>query len=243
LYLDRLEFKNDPFPLPRLDPRCRTAAGIVFIMSSINISRWYVLAGIIAVLLAVLAREARTVLWRLIPVNVFCLLLWLTIPLNSWVNSGTVDLVSPVMAALRYTLRINAAALVYMLFIVPLGIGGLANVLMKWGVPKKLAALLILTYRYIFLLYGRLSVSLLSMGLRRPKQNTLSLWRSYTAVFASSLGAALFRSQKIETAMRERGFDGVFPVSAVFAWKVRDTVWLVLFLSLALLLTRGPWIF
>jgi cobalt/nickel transport system permease protein len=241
MYLDRLELKHDclaGFPFNGIDPRCRVAAGAACILSVVSLSRWYVLAAVIVALLApaVLAGETRTVLRRLIPVNLFCLVLWLTIPLNTWVAAAAAAAPAaeaPAAAALRYTLRINAAALVYMLFIVPLGIGGLANVLMKCGVPGKLVALLILTYRYIFLLYGRLSTALSSMAQRRPQQNTLTVWRSYTAVFASSLAAALFRSARIEAAMRERGFDGVFPVTAGFAWKARDTVWLLVFLGLA----------
>jgi cobalt/nickel transport system permease protein len=174
-------------------------------------------------MLVFLIKEPRVVLLRLIPVNMFNLFLTLSIFLA--------DYGSPVTIALRYVLRINAAVLTYMLFIVPLGIGGLANVLLKTRVPKKLAALLILTYRYIFVIYERLSVSLLSMKLREPKKNTFSRWRSYAAVFAAFLASALFRSRKIETAMRERGFNCAFPVTAVFTWKIQDTVWLVVLLS------------
>jgi cobalt/nickel transport system permease protein len=240
MYLDRLELKND-FPLSGLDPRCRVAAGVVCILSVLTVSRWYILVGLSLLLLvpAVLAGEGRTVLRRLVPVNVFCLFLWLTIPLNTWLasfvtpdpGSLVVDhaaaYIRAAAEALRYTLRINAAALLYMRFIVPLGAGGLANVLMTWGAPRKLAALLILTYRYIFLLYGRLSTALLSMAQRRPQQKEAALWRSYTAAFASSLAAALFRAGRIETAMKERGFDGAFPVTAAYTWKARDTRWLI----------------
>jgi energy-coupling factor transporter transmembrane protein EcfT len=223
MYLDRLEFKKDPFPIPNIESRCRAAAGIAFIIASINLSKWYLLAGIILVMLVFLIKEPRVTLLRLVPVNIFNLFLALSTMLD---NSY------PLILALRYILRINAAALTYMLFIVPLGIGGLANVLLKTGIPKKLAALFILSYRYIFVLYRGLSVSLLSMKLREPKKNTLSRWRSYGAVFAAFLASALFRSRKIETAMRERGFNGTFPVTAVFAWKLKDTLWLAFFLSL-----------
>jgi energy-coupling factor transporter transmembrane protein EcfT len=227
MYLDRLEFKKDPFPSLQnkaegLDLRCRTIAGLAFIIMAINLSTWYFLAGIIVLMLICLIKEPRVVLLRLVPVNIFNLFLVLSIFL------GAYD--SPLMIALRYVLRINAAALIYMLFIVPLGISGLANVLLKTGVPKKLAALLILTYRYIFLIYERLSVSLLSMKLREPKKNNLSRWRSHAMVFAAFLASAFFRLHKIEIAMEERGFNGAFPVSAVFAWKTRDTVWLAIFL-------------
>jgi energy-coupling factor transporter transmembrane protein EcfT len=244
MYFDRLEFKRDPFSLLNLDPRCRVAVGIGFIITAINLSKWYLLAGIIAVMLMFLIKEPRVVLLRLIPVNVFNLFLVLSIFLNVWINSfsdlnwrdflensGVIEYGPPAMLALRYILRINAAVLVYMLFIVPLGISGLANVLLKIHVPKKLAALLILTYRYIFVIYERLSVSLLSMKLREPKTSTLSRWRSHAAVFAAFLASALFCSRKIEIAMRERSFNGAFPVTALFAWKIQDTVWLAVLLS------------
>jgi cobalt/nickel transport system permease protein len=245
------------------------AVGIGFIITAINLSKWYLLAGMIAVMLVFLTKEprirvvrklqfseqqplkkscfaagrretARTVreqtgfsnksivLRRIIPVNIFNLFLALSLFLG--------DYGPPAMLALRYFLRINAAVLVYMLFIVPLGISGIANVLLKTGVPKKLTALLILTYRSIFVIHERLSVSLLSMSLREPKKSTLSRWRSYAAVFAAFLASALFRSLKIEIAMRERGFKGAFPVTAVFVWKTQDTVWLAVLLSFGAML-------
>ncbi|MDR1430280.1 MAG: hypothetical protein LBI85_08315 [Spirochaetaceae bacterium] len=45
-----------------------------------------------------------------------------------------------------------------------------------------MAALLVLCYRYIFVMYERVFVSIQAMRLRRPRQGTLTAWRSYTAV-------------------------------------------------------------
>jgi cobalt/nickel transport system permease protein len=228
MYLDRLEFKQDS--LRSIDPRCRVAAGVCFITGGIAISNCYILFVLLPLLAAPHYREIKTLLWRLIPVNIFNLMLVLTLPLGAWLgaffgvpaNYGDVFMVS-----LRYTLRINAAALAFMFFIIPLGISGLASALSKLAVPSKLIALLILSYRYIFVLYERLAVSLLSMRLRSPRVNTIGQWRSYTAVFSASIAAAIMRSQKIERAMKERGFTGAFPVTRIFCWKSRDTIMLI----------------
>jgi cobalt/nickel transport system permease protein len=250
MYLDRLEFKRDPLRAIGVDPRCRVLVGVCLITGAISVGNWYLLFALIPLLMAGHYREIKTALRRLIPVNIFNLMLALTLPFGVWINtlSGLpADYGAAGMTALRYVLRINVAALLYMLFIIPLGIGGLAATLSKLAVPSKLVSLLILSYRYIFVLHERLTVSLLSMRLRSPRVNTIGQWRSSAAVFSASIAAAILRSQKIEIAMKERGFNGVFPLTRPFHWKSRDTVMLiagVVFSLLLYLLGRGPaWIF
>jgi energy-coupling factor transporter transmembrane protein EcfT len=138
--------------------------------------------------------------------------------------------------ALVYTLRINAAALIYMVTIIPLGPGGLANALIKLRCPDKLTALFLLTYRYIFVMYERVFVAVRSMLIRRPRQNTLGRWSSYTAVFGTALLSAVLRAQKTGKAMESRGFDGVIPVTRIFAWKGGDTLFLSSGLALSFIL-------
>ena len=89
--------------------------------------------------------------------------------------------------------------------------------------PEKLVALFVLTYRYIFLLYQGLAAALTAMRLRLPENNTLSQWRSLAAVFATTLTRAAFRSEKIRIAMLNRGFEGRFPVTLSFTWRLRDS--------------------
>ena len=225
MYLDRLEFKNDVFIA--LDPRCRLGAGICLILSSITISHPLILGGLILGLGLCLIRDISIVLLRLIPVNLFVLFLWLTLPL------GGLDIRDALKEALAYTLRINAAALIYMAAIIPLGAGGLANALVKLRCPAKLTALFLLTYRYIFVMYERVFISLRSMLIRQPRQNTRERWASYSAVFGTALVSAVLRAQKTGKAMEARGFNCVIPVTRNFSWKPRDTCFLVagLFLS------------
>jgi cobalt/nickel transport system permease protein len=224
MYPDKQEFKKDP--LASFDPRCRLAAGVVFIFSVLRITNFFLLAGLVCAAALVLIRDIKTVLPRLAAVNMFCVMLFITMPLGGY------DLAAPLL----YTLRVNAAALFYMLFVVSLGIGLLAPALTKLRVNAKLVSLLILTYRYLFVMYDRIFHALLSMRLRRPRQTTRAAWRAYTALFASAFAAAFFRSRKINRAARARGFDGVFPVTVTFRWKNRDTLALFIAFAVSILL-------
>jgi cobalt/nickel transport system permease protein len=252
MYLDRLEFKNDIFKV--IDPRCRIAAGVCLIIPTVSVSSPLILTGLALGMVLTLRRDIPQVLTRLIPVNMFVLFLWLTLPLNAlgsdlFAASGIATtnglfpggttgggvLEAALKEALVYTLRINTSALVYMALIVPLGIGGLTNALMKFRFPVKLAVLFLLSYRYIFVMYQRVFVSVLSLRLRQPRQSTLGRWRSYAAVFGTALIGAIFRSQKIDRALQSRGFGGTLPLTRTFALKPGD----LLFFSGALILSIG----
>jgi cobalt/nickel transport system permease protein len=198
----------------------------MLILGAVNILHLFLLLGLIIAGFILLFWDIKVVLLRLIPVNIFCGMLCITIPLGG----GSFN------TFIWYALRINAAAVLYMLFIIPLGIGGLAAALAKLKTPAKLISLLILTYRYLFVMYERVFLSILSIRLRRPRQSTAMSWRSYTAVFASALISALFRAQKVYLAMQSRGFNGVFPITRVFKWKIQDTITFFTALLMAILL-------
>jgi energy-coupling factor transporter transmembrane protein EcfT len=250
MYLDRLEFKRDTFR--PVDPRCRIAAGVCLISSAAGLSSPLILAGLILGTALTLLRDAPRVLARLIPVNIFVLFLLLTVPLNAALGTdpfavpgtaagsglfpgGAGGWTAALRQALVYGLRINAAALVYMALIIPLGIGGLTNALVTLRFPVKLAALFLLSYRYIFVMYQRVFVSVLSLRLRQPRQAAPDRWKSYAAVFGTALVSALLRSQKIGRALQSRGFGGDLPLTRTFALKAGD----LLFLGGIVLLSAG----
>jgi cobalt/nickel transport system permease protein len=232
MYLDRLELKTDPLPrCMRVDLRCRVIGALILIAITVSISNCYVLAALIVLLIMLLIRAIRIVALRLIPVNIFTLMLWASLPLGARFSAFTpID-------ALVFTLRINAATLLYMLFIIPLGISGLCNALTKLAAPKKLVALLMLTHRYIFVMFERVAVSALSLRMRRPATlPAMARWRTYGALFATALLSAEFRSRKVWLAMQSRGFDGAFPVTKTFRLKLYDAFILAAFIAFALLL-------
>jgi cobalt/nickel transport system permease protein len=211
MYLDRLEYKKDL--LKSFDGCCRLLSAVSVIISVVNITNTVLLCGVILAGLCILLRELRVTIQRLIPVNMTAFALW--IPVIAGFNPHT---------ALLYTLRINCAALVYMCFAAPMSISVFALSMSALKVPKKLVALFVLTYRYIFLLYESLATALISMRLRLPKHNTAYQWRSMAAVFAATLTRAVFRSEKVWIAMSSRGFDGSFPIVISPKWRIRDGV-------------------
>jgi cobalt/nickel transport system permease protein len=224
MFINRLEIDKNRFPLfllNHLDPRLRLTAGIVFIALAIQIRDYKILAALIAAALAVLITNGRVLLMRLIPINAFVLMLFVSLPfgeyLTSVLNNTEPHFVSSLRSAVVYAARINMAALWYMIFIIPLGISALSGALMKMGVPPKLITLLILTYRFIFILWERICTALLSLRLRKPKtMPKLTEFRAYAAMFAAAIISAELRSRKVMMAMRAKGFDGVFPITVDF---------------------------
>jgi cobalt/nickel transport system permease protein len=217
MYLDRLEYKKDL--LRGFDGRCRIISGVFLIAALVHSTEPALLAAAMALCLAVLCRELRVTFLRLLPVNIMAIALWapVIVTSNGW-------------SAFVYTLRINSAALLYMCFIIPMGISVTASSLSKLKVPTKLVSLFILTYRYIFLLHDRFWTAQKSMRLRgavyrRGAVHTdVAVWRSLAAVFASSVVGAIGRGHRVWTAMLARGFAGSFPVVVAFRWRLRDTV-------------------
>jgi cobalt/nickel transport system permease protein len=222
MYLDRLEFKRDTLRI--FDGRCRLLSFVLLTAAVIG-GAGYVLNGVLAlVCLAALAREIRVTASRLIPVNLMTLALWLPVAFGFDPRK-----------ALLYTLRINCAALLSMWFVFPMGISALAASMAGLGAPPKLISLFMLSYRYIFFLYDRLFTALAAMRLRCTPHNDLYRWRSIAAVFAAALTRALFRGRMVWAAMRCRGFDGAFPVTAALDWKLRDSLLLAVCAAAAVL--------
>jgi energy-coupling factor transporter transmembrane protein EcfT len=214
MHLDRLEYKKDF--LKGFDGRCRIMSALFLIAALTNVKSFFVLVCVIILCFFVLFRDIYVTFLRLLPVNVFVMALWLPVLISGEMQS-----------ALLYTLRINCAALLYMCFVIPMSISNIACSLSKLKVQDKLIALLILTYRYIFLLNEKFFTALKSMRLRNQLKNDVSVWRSLSAVFTSSIINAIMRGKKVWIAMQSRGFDGAFPITIIFKWRFRDTVLLL----------------
>ncbi|MDR1363610.1 MAG: energy-coupling factor transporter transmembrane protein EcfT [Spirochaetaceae bacterium] len=215
MYLDKLEYKKDF--LRSIDGRCRFISAALLLTAAVYTTSLTALSTMAVCCLLLLSRELRVTALRLLAVNTLMLAVWIS----------TLFGLSP-RSAVFYTLRLNAAALVYMSLIIPMSISELASSMAKLKIPEKLISLFILTYRYIFLMSGRLSTALVSMRLRSPENGTFYMWRSFAAVFASTMTAAVFRSRRVSLAMISRGFNGAFPITRVFKWRTRDTVFLTL---------------
>jgi cobalt/nickel transport system permease protein len=211
MYLDQLEFKKDP--LGSFDGRCRLLSAALVMLAAAGITDPALLCAVVLALLAALFRELSVAFRRLIPVNLMAGALWLPVIAGFSPHS-----------ALLYTLRVNCVALAYMCFVAPMGISLIASSMSALKTPEKLVSLFVLTHRYLFLLSGGLATALVSMRSRLPENTLLRQWRSLAAVFAATLARAAFRSEQIGVAMASRGFDGSFPSTVSFRWRIRDSV-------------------
>jgi cobalt/nickel transport system permease protein len=212
---DRLGVRRDPFAA--FDSRGRLVSAFLLTAAAVGLRSVPVLAASCALLFLVNAREARVSLLRLLPVNALLPAVWLPVLLG---------LARP-QDALVYSLRVNAAALVFMRLAAPMTASALTAALSALHVPAKLVSLLVLTRRYIFVLASRLAVSRKAMRQRSAQTGSLYQWRAIAALIASALVRAVIFSRKVWTAMLARGFDGRFPDTVRFRWRTRDSALLL----------------
>jgi energy-coupling factor transporter transmembrane protein EcfT len=216
--LNRLEIKNDI--LQSFDPRARLAAGVMLIIITVNVSGICALSVISAACLVLLRRDFPCVLKRLVPLETFCLL---------FLVQAAFGILRPYTAVI-FVLRVTGAALIYMLTVIPLGAGKLAQTLAALKVNAKLVSIFYLSYRYIYMMHDRVLFSITAMRLRSaPSQKgIISVWKSYASVFSTALIGALVKTDEITRALKKREFDGVIPQTAVWAWSVKDTLLVVM---------------
>jgi energy-coupling factor transporter transmembrane protein EcfT len=217
MYLNRLEIQHDT--LKAFDPRARLAAGIALLLVAVNAAEIALLSGMIAVCLFFLRRDLPCAVKRLAPLEMFCLL---------FLAQAACGLLK-VQTALIIALRVNSAALIYMLTVIPLGTGTAARTLAALHVNQKLVSILYLSCRYIYLMHDKVFFSVKAMRLRlNPGQKgSGAMWKSYAAVFAASLAGAFVQADAIGMALRKRGFDGVIPETVPPQWGTRDTVLII----------------
>ena len=196
-----------------VDPRAFLLTGVVFLLTVVLLDAPFLLAFIIVCSFLILIRQAGTVIKRLIAVNFFVLFIWFTVPFTA-----------DAQTALLYTLKINASALIFMIFIAHLTVGDLANVLTALKCPGKLASVIVLAAKYIAVLSERLNTSLLAMQLRKPAQTGIfRQWRNYAALFATVVIKAALREDRVVKSMISRGFDGTLPRTRCFHWRLFDS--------------------
>ena len=203
----------------RLDPRLRIVVATAF---SIVVAVAHQIPVLVCALgislgLAVLARlDPIAVGKRLAAVSGFLLLLWAVLPLTY--EGTTVFSIGPLAAsregvrlALEISVKSVAIVLAFLVLIATMTFSTLGNALKKLGMPDKLAFLLLMAYRYIFVIgqeYHRLHRAALIRGFR-PRTN-LHTYRTYAYLVGMLFVRAADRAERVHRAMRCRGFAGTF---------------------------------
>lgn len=203
----------------RLDPRIRLVSVfgysiVVALLSSFQALIVAVFASLFLVLLPQL--DAREIVKRMLIVNSFNLLLWLVLPLTFQgypvLTTGPLTLyLSGILLAGQITLKSNAILMALIALLATMSFSTLGNALHWLRVPHKIVNLLLVTYRYIFLLEQEYERLIRAARIRafRPSSN-LHSYRTYAYIVGMLFIRSFMRAERVYNAMLCRGFKHRF---------------------------------
>ena len=203
----------------RIDPRIRIAA-VIFYSVIVAISRHFpslVTAVGVSLVLIILAKlPLRGVIKRIIIVNMFILLLWLVLPLTFQgpvaFTVGPLNVYQPgIVMSAQITLKSNAILLMLLTLITTMAFSTFGSALNRLRVPDKLVHLLLMTYRYVFVMeqeYQRLIRAAQIRGFR-PGTN-LHTYKTYAYIVGMLFVRSALRADRVYNAMLCRGFKRKF---------------------------------
>jgi cobalt/nickel transport system permease protein len=203
----------------RLDPRIRVGLTVLYAFVVALAYQFPVLTAALVLsstLIAISRVSIKEVLRRMVIANTLLLLLWLVLPFtfNGKVLTriGSFAIYYPgVVIAAQITLKSNAILLAFIALIATMPLATLGHALHRLGVPEKIVHLLLLTYRYLFVIeqeYLRLIRAVKIRGFR-PGTNT-NTYRTYSYIIGMLFIRAAARAERVHQAMLCRGFNGKF---------------------------------
>lgn len=221
--------------------RLLAAAGALLVLTPIR-NIMPAAAGVLVVLLLYVVARQRMPWKRLLHLEGFLILLLIMLPFTL---PGTALLrVGPLVASVEGALRalviackVTASVLLLSLLLGQADPLRLGAALRGLHVPESLVRLFVATVRYLALLqaeFGRLRESMRARAfVARSNRHT---WRSYGYLLGMLLVRAMDRAERVEEAMRLRGYSGRFPVTRLPAPAPADWLAAAALLAGALLL-------
>ncbi len=205
--------------MARLDPRTRVILALLFALATVAIDEITALAAAlgVALTLAVLARlPLGATMRRMLGLEGFMLavlvLLPVTVPGRPVAELfGLVVSAEGLARAVAIALKANAVAVALLALVGSMEIVALGRALARLGAPERLVHLLLFTVRYIEVLereYRRLRLAMRARAFRPT--TSLHCWRSLGYLFGMLMVRSLERAERIDAAMRCRGFTGRF---------------------------------
>lgn len=203
----------------QLDPRIRLMTACVYSIVVALSRNFQVLtaAVLISFVLVILAQlSVREIIKRIIVVNSFNVLLWLVLPLTFHgpiaLTLGPLTIYNAGIAmAAQITLKSNAILLALMALVTTMNFSILGYALNWLHVPDKIVHLLLMTYRYVFVIdqeYQRLIRAARIRGFQ-PRTN-LHTYKTYAYLVGMLLVRSVVRADRVYKAMLCRGFKRKF---------------------------------
>lgn len=239
-------------PAARLDPRTLILAATALVVTVTTLDSLVVLGlcvlGAFA-LTAVQGLRLTALAHRLVHVEAFAIILLVLLPLT--VPGTPILQAGPLTASaegltLAATLALRIVTCVILLFALlhRLEPVHLATALKRLHVPPKLVQMVLLVIRYAAVFRGethRLSNAMRARGLGRGI--SLQSLRSYGNLAGMVLVRALERAERVDAAMRCRGFRGQLPISENTAFGRADAITAGLVVSVIVLVVLGDHVF
>jgi len=221
-------------PMHRLDPRVKIVLGTGFAFTvALASSFWALFAalGAALILMAFSGLDVVSVLKRLALVNGFILFFWLVLPVTvsgePFIQFGPITLTRQgILLSAQITVKSNAILISLIALLSTSSISTLGHALNQLKVPDKLVILLLLTFRYIFVLeqeYRRLRRAIQIRGFK-PGTN-LHSYRTYAYLIGMLFVRAAARADRVHQAMLCRGFQGKFHSLRIFSVGSSDIFW------------------
>lgn len=209
-----------------IDPRLRIVSAAVFSILIAVSSRFSVLLAALAfsVVLIFLARlNLGEVVRRLAVVFGFLFLMWAVLPLTfegeSLYSIGYLTITRPgVELAAGITLKTTAVLLIFMALIATMTVVTLGHALNRLHFSGKLVHLMLMTYRYIFVIedeYRRLRTAMKIRGFQAG--TNMHSYRTFAYLIGMLFVRASVRAERVHHAMQCRGFKGQFYTMDNFA--------------------------
>lgn len=209
----------------RVDPRIRIICAVFYAVTVALCFSFDALlpALVFSTAMVCMARlNPRILLRRIAVMNLFILFFWLILPFTHegvpvFQVAGLTATRQGVALAAVLTLKSNAILLSLIVLVSTIPLATLGHALEKLYLPGKLVNLLLLTYRYMFVLeqeYDRLVRAVKIRGFF--PRTSLHTYKTYAYIVGMLFVKASERAERVYGAMRCRGFKGKFYTLARF---------------------------
>ncbi len=228
-------FAHGTSPIHGLDPRFKIVMATLYAFAVALSNRFPALFLGLAFSFVLLG-ASRLPLWevgkRIALVNGFVLFFWFVIPFTY--PGQPIFFLGPltathegVLIAARIMLKSNAILLVFIALIATSSVASLGAALGGLGVPQKMVHLLLLNYRYIFVMEEEYHRLVRSAAIRGFQPSTrLHTYRTFAYLVGMLFVRASERAERVYMAMLCRRFNGKFHSLSEFSRSRSDFIWL-----------------
>lgn len=226
-----------------IDPRIRVISVIAYsiVIALSNQFPALYAALVFSIMLTVMAQlDVKNVFKRLFTVFWFLVLIWVFLPITFegplLYKFGPLHItLSGVVLSARISLKSIAILLAFMALAATMPIAMLGRALAGLNIPGKMIHLLLMTYRYIFVIeqeYKRLYTAIKIRGFR-PGTNMHS-YKTYAYLIGMLFVRASTRAERVQQAMKLRGFQRRFHTLESFPLSGKNRMFSIMMILIVL---------